>query len=88
MSSNLQVQFAGAAVVTAGACAAAWPSAAGSSLLAQACLTVFLSYGLLWTYKLAMSLPDCGTSMYSVSAHLVIQTACMQCLGLFFGAFK
>ncbi|KAL3155525.1 hypothetical protein ABBQ38_011076 [Trebouxia sp. C0009 RCD-2024] len=29
------VQFAGAAVVTAGACAAAWPSAAGSSLLAQ-----------------------------------------------------
>lgn len=42
LTSNLQLQFAGAAVVTAGVCMAAWPSAAGSSLLAQACLAVFL----------------------------------------------
>ena len=38
---HMRMQFAGAAVVTAGVCTAAWPSEAGKGLLTQARLTFY-----------------------------------------------
>lgn len=42
---RLQMQFAGAAVVTAGVCTAAWPSEAGKGLVNQARLVILPFYG-------------------------------------------
>lgn len=67
------MQFAGAAVVTAGVCTAAWPSAAGSTLLAQARLNHLPLVRSRGSHMLTTPLRGCVTGMYSVSAQFLTQ---------------
>ena len=59
---HMQMQFGGAAVVTAGVCTAAWPSQAGKGLLTQARLIIYTFHD----STPANPLPDFMSSDWSI----------------------